>query len=162
MLIILILKNFTKLLKITHFSFSFLFTSYFSSNFTIFYKKIIDIILCYAPLPTNFKKMYDGSPVKHLFIVTLGSLKTMFSLRFHIIFDLPTIQDHKKLKIFKFSRKLSITKILKRCLLVSQKVLHKSLINIASLSLTLHVVNTQFNPPPHKLKNSPMAPAPPK
>ena len=47
--------------------------------------------------------------------------------------------------IFQFIRKLSLTKILFRCLLVAENVLYKSLINITSLSLTLHAVDGQLS-----------------
>ena len=105
----------------------------------------------------NFDVTYEGNNnCLKIFLWTFCRLFiTRFRLTTHIIFDLQAIHNthsdpSKKLTIFQFTRKPSITNILKRCLLVEQEVLYKSPIDITPLSLTLHAVNRQFI---YQLKN---------
>ena len=123
---------------------------YYSSNCTIFEKSNSNWLMLQAinlhilrncPISALVKifSFWHYRPLEHDYI----------DHSYHFWPHNPSIRlaaaNQKNFKICWFTRKpLIIIKILKRCLLAAKKVIYKSSIDIASLSLILHVINGQF------------------
>ena len=122
----------------------------FSSNFTIFKKNSSNCSTLGAANAKSHKDMPHFTPIKDFLILTLHTLRA--SLDWPLISFLTSWPNHEmcsgpsktNFKFSPFVRKLQITKILKRCLLVGKKVLYKSPNDIPFKLSTLGAINGWF------------------